>query len=198
MNLLNQYDDDRLVTLYMEGQDEAFDILIARHKDRLYSYILFMAQQNADLADDLFQETFMKAIFQIREGKYTARNRFYSWISCIAHNLMADHHRHDTSTQFVSDDEINMEVYHAATFYDTDEDQQQSNERTLENLKYLVSCLSPEQQEIINQRYYKNMTFKEIVVQNHINMNTALARASYACQNIRRMAAKQGITLEWY
>lgn len=198
MNLLNQYDDDRLVTLYMEGQDEAFDVLIARHKDRLYSYILFMAQQNADLADDLFQDTFVKAIFQIRQGKYTAHNRFYSWISCIAHNLMADHFRQNTSAQFISDNDVNMEVYNAATFYDTDVDQALSNERTLQNLQYLISCLSPEQQEIIEQRYFKNMTFKEIVAQSNINMNTALARASYACQNIRRLAAKQGISLEWY
>ena len=111
---------------------------------------------------------------------------------------MADHFRQNTSAQFISDDDVNMEVYNAATFYDTDVDQALSNERTLQNLQYLISCLSPEQQEIIEQRYFKNMTFKEIVAQSNINMNTALARASYACQNIRRLAAKQGISLEWY
>lgn len=197
MNPLHQMNDDQLVQAYIEGRDEAFDILLSRHQKRLYSYILYTVK-NQDLADDIFQETFAKAIFQLREGRYVASNRFYSWISCIAHNLIADIHRSEKNFMTVSDEDVNTEIYQTATFYDNDKEQKMANERTLSNLRHLISCLPPEQQKIIEQRYFRNMSFKDITAEDDLNLNTALSRVSYAFSNIRRMAAKQHLSMEWY
>lgn len=197
MDQLHQMNDDQLVKAYMEGLDEAFDILLARHQTRLYSYILYTVK-NRDMADDVFQDTFAKAIFQLREGRYTANGRFYSWISCIAHNLIADIHRSEKNFTTISDEDCNAENYLCDTSAGYEGEQKLANERTLSNLRHLISCLPPEQQKIIEQRYFRNMSFRDITAEDGLNLNTALSRVSYAFNNIRRQAAREHLSMEWY
>ena len=197
MKKLHQLTDDKLVALYIKGTDEAFDELLARYQNRLYSYILYTVQ-NADLADDLFQETFAKAIFHLREGRYTESGKFYAWISCIAHNLIADLYRNEKNMNTISDEEAGMELYNAATFFDNSSENLLANEQTLQDIKHLITCLPPEQQEIVQLRYYQNLSFKEIADLKQMSINTALGRMRYAILNIRKLAAKQNIPLYWY
>lgn len=197
MNHFHKLADDKLVELYIKGQDEAFDELLYRYKDKLYSYILYSVQ-NADLADDLFQDTFAKAIFQLREGRYTENGKFYPWISCIAHNLIIDVYRNEKNIKTISEEEAGPEFYYSCISYDNAKELSLTNEQTLSNIRKLIDYLPENQKEIVNMRYYQNLSFKEIAEMTDMSINTALGRMRYAILNMRRIASEKNIPLYWY
>jgi len=197
MNELYQLSDEQLVSLYISGTDEAFDTLLGRYKDRLFSYIYYQVK-NEDLANDVFQDTFTKAIVQLRSKKYSESGKFYSWLSCIAHNLIVDIYRNEKHLKLVSDEDAGITLSNYSDNYENCKECEIANEQTLEDVKKLIACLPKSQREMVQMRYYMDMSFKEIAEKEGISINTALGRMRYAILNMRRIAAEKNISLNWY
>lgn len=195
MTTFSKHTDDALVKLYVAGQNEAFDELLLRYKDKVYSYISFRVK-NSDMVDDLFQETFVKAIMQIRQGRYNEHGRFYAWIICIAHNLLVDLFRAENRDTIIyndaNDGEWNDYFSLRANSYETE----LINEQLEADVCRIMNDLPTEQRNIVYMRFYQNMSFKEIADEMGTNINTALGRMYYAVRNMRKMARAQNIWVE--
>lgn len=194
MENLNKCSDDQLVALYVSGTDEAFDALLERHKDRLYSYIYFIVK-NADVADDLFQETFMKAIITLQEKRYVANGKFAAWLTRIAHNLIIDQFRTERNENTISNDESETELFESNDLADRSLEMELVNEQTLKDVRRLMDHLPAVQREVVFMRYYQNLSFKEISETTGVSINTALGRMRYAILNMRRMASEHNLSL---
>lgn len=193
MNDMKQLTDDQLVGMYRDGKDAAFDVLLARHKDRLYSYILYSVHQ-ADVADDIFQETFVRVIVTIRQGGYTAGGKFYSWLARIAHNLVIDSFRDQQSDNALQTEELMRELYGTGSVVDNSKEREQEAAQCVTSIKQLIDLLPEPQQEVVRMRLYENVSFKDIAARKRISINTALGRMHYAIINLRRMAGERGVT----
>ncbi len=190
----NQYGDDKLIVLYVDGDNEAFDALIERHKVRIFTYI-YHAVKNNDLADDIFQETFVKAIMTIKQGRYVENGHFSAWLTRIAHNLIIDYFRQIKSENLQSTDETEYNILNRKELSDqTIEDFLVSNQIE-QDVRRLILALPESQREVLMMRYYKNMSFKEIADKTSVSINTALGRMRYAILNMRRMATENHIAL---
>lgn len=194
MNTLLTLTDDRLVALYVSGNDEAFDALLARYKARLYNYIYYQVRQ-PDVADDIFQETFVKVIVTLRDGRYTASGRFYAFLTRVAHNLIIDRYRTERVENWVSNDEEQADYYNTSHLAASDASAKIAYDRTLDRIAALVDLLPDDQQEIVRMRIYRDLSFKEIAQQKGISINTALGRMRYAVLNMRRLAGQANITV---
>lgn len=197
MNTLIMRTDEELVALYATGTDEAFDVLLERYKDRLFSYILYQVR-NADVAEDIFQETFVKVVVTIRDGRYTESGKFYSWVTRIAHNLIIDFFRREKGENTISTDETEVDILNNAKLSDRCAQSAIDSEQTLVDLHLLINKLPQEQREVVQMHYFQEMTFKEIAEEKGISINTALGRMRYGIMNMRKMAVKfdLGLSLE--
>lgn len=191
---LNSMADEKLVQAYAQGNNEAFDILLRRHQDRVYNYILRIIK-NEDIANDIFQETFVKAIVTIKGGRYTESGKFPAWISRIAHNLIIDYYRQEKSENLLSADVDNTDVLNRKELCDATIEDVIINEQIRNDVKYLIEELPPLQREVLKMRYYQNMSFKEIAAVTNVSINTALGRMRYAILNLRRLASEKDIIL---
>ena len=186
--------DEQLVRAYAKGYNEAFDTLLRRHQDRIFSYILRIIK-NEDIANDIFQETFVKAIQTIRLGRYTENGKFPAWISRIAHNLIIDYYRQEKSENLQSADLTDVDILNRKELCeDTIEDIMISNQ-IRDDVKYLIEELPELQKEVLMMRYYQNLSFKEIAEITGVSINTALGRMRYAILNLRRIAREKDIIL---
>ena len=186
--------DEQLVRAYAKGNNEAFDTLLRRHQDRIFSYILRIIK-NEDIANDIFQETFVKAIQTIRLGRYTENGKFPAWISRIAHNLIIDYYRQEKSENLQSADLTDVDRLNRKELCeDTIEDIMISNQ-IRDDVKYLIEELPELQKEVLMMRYYQNLSFKEIAEITGVSINTALGRMRYAILNLRRIAREKDIIL---
>ncbi len=187
--------DEQLVKAYAAGDNKAFDTLLARHQQRVFSYILFIVK-NRDLADDIFQETFVKAITTIRQGRYTDTGKFSAWLTRIAHNLIIDHFRQTKSEAQVSaDDENAPDLLNRALPGALTVEQEISGREITRDVRRLIADLPKAQRDVLVMRYYKNMSFKEIAEATKVSINTALGRMRYALLNMRRMADERNLVL---
>lgn len=195
MTNLQQRTDEELVAMYASGMNSAFDVLLERYKDKLYSYILYIVH-NADIADDLFQDTFVRAIMNIRQGKYTEGGKFYAWLTRIAHNLVIDQFRAERSENTISGEEDGKDlISNSLRLSEASIEQAILSEQTHDDVRRLIRHLPESQREVVIMRYYQGMSFKEIAEQKNISINTALGRIHYAIINMRRMANEHGIEL---
>ena len=194
MDKLCLHTDDQLVALYVSGKNEAFDVLLERYKDKLYSYIYYIIK-NADLADDLFQETFVKAIMTIKQGRYVETGKFYGWLTRIAHNLLIDQFRNERNENTVSNDETEGDLFNSCALYDDCTENMLAYEQSLNDVKKLMEHLPDNQREVVFMRYYQDLSFKEISDITGVSINTALGRMRYAILNMRRMAQENNIAL---
>ena len=169
MKTLRMMTDEELVVLYAEGNNAAFDVLLNRYKSSIHSYIYFIVH-NKDLTEDIFQETFVKVIMTIKQGRYTENGKFKAWITRIAHNLIIDNFRQERSENTVSNDEVEVDLFN--------------------NIK-----LCDGKREVLEMRYYQDLSFKEIADITGVSINTALGRMRYAILNMRRMAEENSIEL---
>lgn len=186
--------DEQLVRAYAKGNNEAFDTLLRRHQDRIFNYILRIIK-NEDIANDIFQETFVKAIQTIRLGRYTENGKFPAWISRIAHNLIIDYYRQKKSENLQSADLTDVDILNRKELCeDTIEDIMISNQ-IRDDVKYLIEELPELQKEVLMMRYYQNLSFKEIAEITGVSINTALGRMRYAILNLRRIAREKDIIL---
>lgn len=197
MKQLHVDTDDMLVARYSEGDNKAFDELMARYQSKIYNYILFTVR-NQEVAEDLFQETFMKAIVTIQQGRYTADGRFGAWITRIAHNLVIDAFRTERSENTISNDECEVDLLNDADLCDDNVEMQMVNDQTLADVRRLVDALPANQREVVYMRFYQDLSFKEIAEITGVSINTALGRIRYALLNMRRMAEEKDIVLQLY
>jgi len=194
METLKMMTDEQLVANYSNGNNSAFDILLERHKQNVFNYIFFIVKDK-DLADDIFQDTFIKAIVNIKQGRYTENGKFRAWISRIAHNLIIDHFRQEKNENTISNDEAPIDLLNNPSLCDdTIEDRLVFNQIT-SDIRKLVAYLPESQREVLEMRYYKDMSFKEIADQTGVSINTALGRMRYAILNVRKMAEENRIVL---
>ena len=194
MEDFNVLTDEQLVDLYAKGENAAFDVLLQRHQNRIFSYI-FNIVKNKDLADDLFQETFVKAIMTISQGRYTENGKFPAWITRIAHNLIIDHFRQEKSLAQLSCDYDDIDILNRKELSEETIEETIVRSQILDDVRKLVNALPSLQREVLEMRYYMNMSFKEIAETTGVSINTALGRMRYAILNLRRIADEKNIIL---
>ncbi|MBQ5705726.1 MAG: sigma-70 family RNA polymerase sigma factor [Bacteroidaceae bacterium] len=194
MGNLNKLTDDALVNLYLQGNNQAFDELLNRHKDRLYSYIYFIVRSR-DVADDIFQETFVKAIVTLQQGRYNSDGKFSAWLTRIAHNLVIDQFRQERNENVISNDESEIDFFNNAAYSEGTIEARMVNTQVLKDVRRLVNSLPDNQREVIYMRYYQSLSFKDIAAITGVSINTALGRVRYAVMNLRRMAEEKNISL---
>lgn len=194
MTNIGKLRDDDLIALYVEGNDKAFDIVLDRYKDRLFSYIFFIVKDQ-EMSEDIFQETFIKAIVTIKNGRYTANGKFYNWMTRIAHNLIFDHFRSEKNDNTVSCEGSEYDLLNNANLCDDNIETDMINMQIIEDLRRMVERLPQNQKEIVMMRFYGDLSFKEIAELTGTSINTALGRMRYAILNLRKMAAENNITL---
>ena len=197
MENLKMLTDDMLVARYSEGDNKAFDELLARYQSKLFNYIFFIVR-NQEVAEDLFQETFVKAITTIQQGRYTASGKFGAWLTRIAHNMIIDGFRQDRNENTISNDEFEVDLLNDANLCDDNVEMQMINEQTLSDVRRLVDALPDNQREVVYMRYYQDLSFKEIADITGVSINTALGRMRYALIGMRRLAEEKNIVLEMY
>ncbi|MDE6097059.1 MAG: sigma-70 family RNA polymerase sigma factor [Muribaculaceae bacterium] len=186
--------DEQLVRAYAQGDNEAFDILLKRHQERIFNYILRIIK-NEDIANDIFQETFVKAILTIKQGRYTENGKFPAWISRIAHNLIIDFYRQEKSENLQSADLDDVDVLNRKELCEETIEDMIISDQIREDVKYLIKELPHLQREVLKMRYYQNLSFKEIAEITGVSINTALGRMRYAILNLRRIASEKDIVL---
>lgn len=186
--------DDQLVEMYLQGSGEAFDELLARYQDKLYTYILYNVH-NEDAANDIFQETFVRAITTLQQGRYTSSGRFYAWLVRIARNHIIDRFRTLRGENAISNDECEYDLLNDVSLADQPIETQMVNEQTLRDVRRLMDHLPETQREVVFLRFFQDLSFKEIAETTGVGINTALGRMRYAVLNMRRMAEENNISL---
>ncbi|MDD4921027.1 MAG: sigma-70 family RNA polymerase sigma factor [Bacteroidales bacterium] len=195
MDVIKTMTDEQLVGLFSNGNNQAFDVLLNRHKSRVFTYILLIVR-NRDLADDIFQESFMKAIVTIKQGRYVDNGKFYSWVTRIAHNLIIDLFRRERNENTVSNEEFaEVDLFNNAKLCDENVEDILVRDQVFNDVRKLMHHLPENQQEVVRLRYYEDRSFKEISDMTGVSINTALGRMRYAVLNMRRMAEEKEISL---
>jgi RNA polymerase sigma factor, sigma-70 family len=196
MKNLNVMTDEELAMDYVNGNNRAFDELLFRHQSKLFSYILFVVRDR-EIADDLFQETFVKVITKLQEGKYSPSGKFSAWMMRIAHNVIMDLYR-GLKVQKIVDTSADNDLSNISTndFYSMDIESQYINAQVLKDVKKLMNFLPASQREVVYMRYYQQLSFKEIAEMTNVSINTSLGRMRYAILNLRRMVKENEITLQ--
>ena len=177
-----------------KGSNEAFDTLLNRHSDRVYSYIQHIVKDSA-LADDIFQETFVKAITTIKQGRYSESGKFSAWITRIAHNLIIDNFRQEKSENTFSADTDDVDIFNRRDLADGNIEDTLVKEQIHTDVRRIMDSLPDSQREVIDMRFFRDMSFKEIAEATGVSINTALGRMRYAVLNMRRIADKNNIVL---
>ncbi len=187
--------DRQLVRQFIAGNQNAIEELINRHKDRVYTYILFVVK-NEYLAEDIFQETFIKVISSLKRGKYNEQGVFVSWVIRIAHNLTIDHFRKNKKMPTISNDENeDIDIFNSQQFAGETIEDEMIKDQISEKVRDLVQQLPPEQRDVVLLRHFGNMSFKEISEQTGVSINTALGRMRYALINMRKLIEDNNLKL---
>ena len=189
--------DQELVQAYIKGDQSAIEVLINRHRSKVYTYIL-LTIKNQPLAEDLFQETFIKVIQSLRRGKYRDNGRFLSWVIRIAHNLIIDHYRKEKQMNAVSNDDGEMDLFNSRKLSDDNIEDLIVNTQIKADIRALINELPEDQREVVLLRHYGGLSFKEIAEQTNVSINTALGRMRYALINLRKMIREKDLSLTVY
>lgn len=196
MNVLNKMTDEELAMAYIDGDNSAFDLLLARNQQKLYSYILFVVHDN-ETADDVFQDTFVKVIMKLQARRYTTCGKFSSWVMRIAHNVIMDYYRDQRIASVVNTmDGQDLSRMDSKQVLVSNVESQFVNEQVYNDVKRMMNFLPPSQREVIYMRFFQDMSFKEIAQATNVSINTALGRMRYAVINLRRMAKSNGVCLQ--
>ncbi len=191
---LNVQNDQELINSYLEGNDHAFEVLLNRHQQKIYTSIyLFVKDQS--LAEDIFQEVFIKIIDTLRKGKYNHEGKFLQWAMRIAYNMCVDYFRRNKRRPQVSPTET-FDIFDVLQSSEFNAEQNMIRSQTHDKVRKLVDMLPPEQREVVILRHYADMSFKEIAKLTRVSINTALGRMRYALINIRKMIEEKEIVLQ--
>ena len=195
MNKLTSLADEQLVSLYTEGNNDAFDILLNRYESKVFTYVSYFVR-NREVAEDLFQDIFMRVVSTLRSDRYTEQQKFSSWLMRISHNIVIDYFRHQKNEKNISNDETEVDLFNDIRLSDENNvETQMIRQQNLNGLQDIIKMLPQNQQEIIDLRYFQEKSFKEIAVLLNCSINTALGRTRYALINLRRLAQEYNISL---
>ena len=185
--------DQELVKNYINGDNSSFELLLTRHKNRVFAFIMSKIK-NRDLAEDIFQDTFIKIINSLKSGKYNEEGKFLPWMMRISHNLVIDHFRKQSKMKNIrpSDDFNIFDVIHDGNRI---QDEEMIRTRVHNDLNMLIDYLPEDQMQILKMRYFEDMSFKKISDKTGVSINTALGRMRYALINLRNLAKKRNIDL---
>lgn len=196
MKKLQDMTDEELALSYIDGNNRAFDLLLLRNQSNIYSYILFIVHDR-ETAEDLFQDTFVKAIAYMQDGRYTTSGKFAGWLMRIAHNTVMDWYRSLAQFHFVEANKDNdLSNVSDPSLVVGNIENQHVNSQTLKDVRRLLDMLPMIQREVVYMRFYQQLSFKEIAETTNCSINTALGRMRYAVLNMRRMAKTYGMTLQ--
>lgn len=187
--------DEELALLYVKGDNRAFDELLARNQSKLFTYIMFVVRDQ-ETANDIFQDTFVKVIMKLQEGKYTDSGKFSFWVTRIAHNVIMDWYRQTKNEHIVEISEDNdLTNLKNASVMDACREDEIVNEQVMADVRRMMNALPAPQREVVYMRFYQGLSFKEIAEVTGVSINTSLGRMRYAILNLRRMARKHDIML---
>jgi len=186
--------DEQLVKDFIAGDCNSIDTLIERHKAKIFSYIVMCVKQQV-LAEDIFQEAFIRVINTLKKGRYSDSGKFSSWVMRIAHNLIIDHYRKQKNQSVISNDNYEYDLFNSSQFSDKSIEEQMVMEQILQEVGMLVKLLPDNQRQVVEMRHYRDLSFKEIAEETNVSINTALGRMRYALLNLRRLADERHISL---
>lgn len=190
----SNFSDQELVNRFLEGDQDSLEVLIKRHKNRVYTYIVLIVKNHA-LAEDIFQETFIKVIKSLQEGKYKDNGKFISWVMRIAHNLIIDHFRKEKQMSMVSNDDSEFSVFNSKKFAEETVEDMLVFNQICNDVRSLIDELPDDQKQVVLLRHYGGLSFKEIADQTNVSINTALGRMRYALINLRKIINEKNIIL---
>lgn len=185
--------DQELIDHYLEGNHSSLEKLIQRHKKRVYSYILMVVRDH-HLAEDIFQDTFIKVINTLRSGNYKEEGKFIQWVMRIAHNLIIDHFRKNRRIPTIENDS-NFDIFETLKVFDNNVEDRMVVDQIHQDVRALIEFLPPEQREVVMLRHYSDMSFKDIAEETNVSINTALGRMRYALINLRKLIEQKEIML---
>ena len=195
MNTLESMTDEELALAYIDGNNRAFDELLSRSQDKVFTYIMYVVKDE-DLANDLFQETFLKVITKMQNGRYADSGKFIWWVTRIAHNVIIDHYRSLKSSKIIETGKDNdLSNLNSASVLDGSRESELTNEQVLRDVKRLVEALPETQREVVFMRFFQELSFKEIAQQTNVSINTSLGRMRYALMNLRKLTKTYGMNL---
>ncbi len=191
---LKKLSDNELITTYLAGDEDAVNVLVGRHRKRVFDYIQMMVR-NPDVADDIFQETFIKVVRFLKDGRYTESGKFLSWVLRIAHNQVIDHFRQKKQQNNITEGDAGYDILNNKKFSDGTVEDDLVTHQIHSDVRKLVDHLPDEQRDVVMMRYYKGMSFKEIAEQTDVSINTALGRMRYALINLRKIIDEKQLIL---
>ena len=193
MNLM-KLSDHELLNTYISGNEDSINVLLNRHRKRILDYI-YMMVKNRDVADDIFQETLIKVVRFVQEGRYTENGKFLSWVLRIAHNQVIDYFRQKKQRNNVSEGDAGYDILNNQKFSDHTVEEKLITNQIETGVRKLIDFLPPEQKEVVLMRYYMGLSFKEIAEQTDVSINTALGRMRYALINLRKLIDEKQLIL---
>ena len=195
MSTLKTMSDEQLALAYIDGNNRAFDELLSRNQEKIFTYIMYVVKDE-DLANDLFQETFLKVITKLQNGQYSDTGKFSWWLTRIAHNVVIDHFRAQKSSKIVEAPKDNdLSNLRSDAVQNLSRESELNNEQVMEDIKRLVEALPESQRDVVNMRFFQELSFKEIAEQTNVSINTSLGRMRYALINLRKLTRQYGVSL---
>lgn len=194
MDLSKQADRD-LISLYINGNEQAFEVILKRHKNKIYNFI-FVKIRNTAIAQDIFQETFIKVVNTLKKGNYNEEGKFLPWAMRIAHNLTIDYFRKNNKVRLISESSSKSKdftIFDLLEVKDNNIEDELVHNELISQMEELINHLPASQRDILNMRIYKDMSFKNIAEKENISINTALGRMRYALINIRKLIKKHNL-----
>ena len=193
MKTLNALSDQKLIHLYLDGDSDSLSILVNRYKDKIYTSIYLLVKDKY-LAEDIFQDAFIKVIDTIKGGRYTDEGKFLPWVMRIAHNLCVDHFRKIKRSPSIktSDD---RDIFEVINFAEASAEEKMIQSQSHDRVRKLLDLLPQDQREVIVMRHYADLSFKEIAKLTDCSINTALGRMRYGLINLRKMVTEKQIAL---
>lgn len=186
--------DKELIGKYLNGNQASLEILIHRHKNKVFAYIL-MVVKDKQLADDIFQDTFIKVINTIRAGSYKEEGKFIQWVMRIAHNLIIDYFRKSKRIPVIDNNSEDFDIFDTIKFTDDSIEDRIITDQIHQDVRKLINLLPHEQKEVLFMRHYSEMSFKDIAEQTDVSINTALGRMRYALINLRKLIEQKDVIL---
>ncbi len=188
--------DEELALSYVKGENRAFDELLLRNQSKIFSYILFVVRDR-DTADDVFQETFVKVVVKLQQGKYVPSGKFSAWVLRIAHNVIMDLYRGQKSQKIIDAvDDNDLSNIAGNDLIIGNVESQFVNTQVMSDVRKMMNLLPTTQREVVYMRYFQQMSFKEIADTTNVSINTSLGRMRYAILNLRRMAREHDVVLQ--
>ena len=186
--------DQELIDLFVSGEEPCIKELFRRHKSRIFTYIMLIVKER-ELAEDIFQETFIKVIKSLRKGRYMDKGIFLSWVMRIAHNLIIDHFRKLKHLKVTSADQTEADIFNSRKFAESNVEDNMVQSRIEHEVRQLINYLPDDQKEVILLRHYGDMSFKEIAEITNVSINTALGRMRYALINLKKIIEDKKLQL---